>query len=101
MLDLVPLAGAGRQVANRYGKLELVGQFLKLDFPKTHTISIAAATVGGNHQPCGLGVALPSHRPPPSADRIDGKAGGVVTFLRGSPWCTRNQCRSRSSEDVY
>src|SRR6478672_2869392 len=27
MLDLVPLAGAGRQVANRYGKLELVGQF--------------------------------------------------------------------------
>ena len=61
MLDLVPLAGAGRQVANRYGKLELVGQFLKLDFPKTHTISVAAATVGGNHQPCGLGVALPSH----------------------------------------
>ena len=33
MLDLVPLAGAGRQVANRDGKLELVGQLLKLDLP--------------------------------------------------------------------
>src|SRR6476620_6875104 len=85
MLDLVPLVGAGRQVANRYGKLELVGQFLKLDFPKTHTISVAAATVGGNHQPCGLGVALPSHRPPPSADRIDGKAGGVVIGTDADP----------------
>jgi len=49
MLDLVPLAGAGRQVANRCGKLELVGQFLKLDFPKTHTISVAATTIGGSH----------------------------------------------------
>ena len=33
MLDLVPLAGAGRQVANRDRQLELVRQFLKLDLP--------------------------------------------------------------------
>lgn len=33
VLDLVPLAGAGRQVANRNGQFELVGQLLKLDFP--------------------------------------------------------------------
>ena len=33
MLDLVPLAGAGRQVTNRNGKLELVGQLLQFDFP--------------------------------------------------------------------
>ena len=33
MLDLVPLAGAGRQMADRDGKLEFVGQLLKFDFP--------------------------------------------------------------------
>ena len=33
MLDLVPLAGARRQVANSDGEFEFVGQLLKLDFP--------------------------------------------------------------------
>ena len=31
MLDLVPLAGAGRQVADRDGEAEFVGQLLQLD----------------------------------------------------------------------
>ena len=46
VLDLVPLAGAGRQMADRDGKLQLVGQLLKLDFPQAHTIAVAAATIG-------------------------------------------------------
>ncbi len=33
MLDLIPFAGAGRQVANCNGKLDLISQLLKLDFP--------------------------------------------------------------------
>src|SRR5271165_889531 len=45
MLDLVPLAGAGRQVANRDRQLELVRQFLKFDLPEAHTIAVAAAAV--------------------------------------------------------
>src|ERR1039457_1410182 len=48
VLDFVPLARAGWQVANRDGELELVCQLLKLDFPETHTIPVAAATVGGS-----------------------------------------------------
>src|SRR5712691_7364081 len=78
MLDFVPLAGAGRQMANRNGKFELVGQLLELDFPKTHAMSVAATTVGGNHQLCGFGMAFLSHAAPPSADRMDGKAGCIV-----------------------
>lgn len=35
MLDLVPLAGSRRQVANRDGQLELVGQLLQLDLPQS------------------------------------------------------------------
>ena len=50
MLDLIPLAGAGRQVADRDGQFELVGQLLKLDLPQTHAITVAATAVGGDHQ---------------------------------------------------
>ena len=85
VLDLVPLARAGWQVANRDGELELIGQLLKLDFPETHTMSVAAATVSGDHQTFGFGMTLPSHRPPPSADRVDGKGGGVVIRSDADP----------------
>ena len=85
MLDLVPLAGSGRQVANRDGQLELVGQLLQLDLPQPHTIAVAAAAVGGDQQPPGGGVALPAHGSPPSADRADGEACGVVIGADADP----------------
>ena len=46
VFDLVPLAGAWRQMTNRDRKLELVGQFLQLDLPKAHAIAVAAAAIG-------------------------------------------------------
>ena len=67
------------------GQLELVGQLLQLDLPQTHAIAVAAAAVGGDHQALGLGMALLSHRPPPSADRVDGEAGGVVIRADADP----------------
>ncbi len=85
VFDLVPLACAGRQVANRDGELELVCQLLKLDFPQTNTISVAAATVSRNHQAFGFGMTSLSHRPPPSADRVDGKGRGVVIGADADP----------------
>src|SRR5450631_1759548 len=85
VLDFVPLARAGWQVANRDGELELVCQLLKLDFPETHTIPVAAATVSRDHQTFGFGMTLHSHRPPPSADRVDGKGGGVVIRADADP----------------
>ena len=85
VLDLVPLARAGWQVANRDGELELIGQLLKLDFPETHTIPIAAATVSRDHQAFGFGMTLLSHRSPPSADRVDSEGGGVVIRADADP----------------
>ena len=49
VLDLVPFAGAGWQVTHRDGKFEFVRQLLKLDFPETYTIPVAAAAIGGDH----------------------------------------------------
>src|SRR6185312_13330604 len=85
VLDLVPLARAGWQVANRDGELELIGQLLKLDFPETYTLTVAAATVSRDHQAFGFGMTLLSHRPPPSADRVDGEGGGVVIRADADP----------------
>src|SRR6195256_2617734 len=66
VLDLVPLACAGRQMANRDGELELFCQLLKLDFPEPHTISVAAATVSRDHPAFGFGMPSPFPRPPTS-----------------------------------
>jgi hypothetical protein len=58
MLYLVPLRGAWRQVTDRDRQLELVRQLLKLDFPQTDTISVAATTVSRNHEALGVRVTL-------------------------------------------
>src|SRR5258705_3721006 len=46
-LDLVPLAGAGRQVADRHVEVELVGQRLQLPVPKPPPRAIASPVIGG------------------------------------------------------
>ena len=48
MLDFVPLAGAGRQVADHDVEAELVGQLLQFAFPQPHPRAVAAASVGGD-----------------------------------------------------
>src|SRR6201988_2504977 len=85
MLYLVPLRSTWRQVADRDGQLELVRQLLKLNFPQTDTISVAATTVSRNPEALGVRVTLLSHRPPPAADRINGKGGGVVIGTDADP----------------
>ena len=72
-------------MANRDRQLELVRQFLKLDLPQAHTIPVAAAAVGRDHQALGCRMTLLPHRPPPSADRIDREAGGVVVRADADP----------------
>src|ERR1017187_1647358 len=71
--------------ANRGGEFEVVLQLLKLDFPESHTMPVAAATISRDHQTFGFGMTLLSHRPPPSADRVDGKGGGVVIGADADP----------------
>jgi hypothetical protein len=50
VLNFVPLAGAGRQVADDDVDAEFVGQFLKLAFPQPDPRAVAAAAVGGDQQ---------------------------------------------------
>ena len=85
MLDLVPLAGAGRQVANRNGELERVGELLQFDFPQPHPIAVTAAAVGRDQKPGGPGMTFPSHGSPPAPDRMDREAGGVVIGADAHP----------------
>ena len=41
VFDLVPLAGAGRKVANRYFQARLVGEALQLELPKSQARPVA------------------------------------------------------------
>ena len=49
VLDLVPLAGAWREMADGDGKFEFIGKPLKLDFPQADPITVAAAAIGRDH----------------------------------------------------
>src|SRR5215470_936445 len=71
MLNLVPFARSWWEMANSYRYFELVCQFLQLNLPEAHAVSIATTPVGGDHQPLGPGVALLSHRRPPPANGVD------------------------------
>jgi len=51
MLDLVPLAGAGWQVADLDRQPRIVGKTLQLPLPQTIARAIAAAAVGRNVKP--------------------------------------------------
>src|SRR5712691_13548929 len=53
VLDLVPLAGARRQVVDGDVEADLVGEPLQLAFPQAHTRSIAAAAPGLRRGMCG------------------------------------------------
>jgi hypothetical protein len=48
VLDFVPLAGAGRQMADHHVEAEFVGQLLQFAFPQPDPRAIAAAAIGGD-----------------------------------------------------
>ena len=78
MLDLVPFAGARRQLADADGKAELIGQFLQFQLPQPHARAVAAAAIGCNHERFGVGITRFSHVFPPGADGIGGKGRVIV-----------------------
>src|SRR5207342_3213174 len=85
MLNLVPFAGAGREMTNRDEDAELVGQGLQLALPQPDPRAIAAAAIGGDHKPGGLWIARAPHRLPPTANGIDREAGGIVIDAQAYP----------------
>ena len=77
VLDPIPLAGAGRQMSDRDGKTALIGEPLQLELPQSDAGSIAASTVGGDGEACGVGVACLAEPLPPTADAFDRERAGI------------------------
>ena len=85
VLDLVPLARAGREVADLDLKAGLVGQALQLGLPQPGAVAVGAAAVGGDRQRRGLRVARRAELLPPALDRGDRELGGVVVDPDADP----------------
>jgi hypothetical protein len=66
MLDLVPFAGAGRQIANGDVNVEFGGESLEFELPQAHAQAVDAAAVSGDHQSPGVEIALAPHGQPPA-----------------------------------
>src|SRR5512135_1121861 len=78
VLDLVPLAGARREVADRDLKPGPIGERLKLHLPEPDPIPVTPAAVGADQQVPRLRIHLLPHPGPPLADALDGEAGRVM-----------------------
>src|SRR5437868_758086 len=85
VLDFVPLAGAGRQVADHDVDAELVGQLLQFAFPQPHPRAVAAAAIGGDEQTARLGITRPTDGKPPLADGVHRESGRVMVDADTDP----------------
>ena len=68
MLDLIPFACPGREVADRDPQACLGGKVLQFNFPQTDAVPITSPAIGTNQHIRGPGVDLLAHRKPPAAD---------------------------------
>src|SRR5665213_3967118 len=85
MLDPVPLAGSGRQVAHGDRQAELVGEPLQFDLPQADTRAVAATAIRGDQKAAGIGIALTAHLRPPAADNRWRMADPSIIPQRYSP----------------
>src|SRR3984893_12944712 len=91
VLDLVPLAGAGRQVVDHDVEAEFVGQLLQFAFPQPYPRAVAAAAIGGDQQSSGVGVARPPDGLPPLADAVHREGGRIMVDADTDPSGIRGQ----------
>src|SRR4249920_75654 len=85
VLDLVPLAGTRRQVADSNNEIEFISELLQFHLPQAQPRSIAATAIGRDGEMIGIGIAGRAHQLPPATDRIDCEAGGVVVDADADP----------------
>ena len=78
VLDLVPLGGARREVADRDRQPRLGGQGGQLALPDPVPVAVGAARVRGDQQAGGLRVVPAAAHLPPAADGLHGEDGRVV-----------------------
>ena len=77
VLDLVPLGGAGRVVADGDLEAGLGRELGEVPFPGSEPVAVGAAGIGGDHQPGRVREPGLAERVPPAADRLDRELGGV------------------------
>ena len=85
VFDLVPLAGARREVADSDGQPCRLGQPLEFPFSQADLGPVAAAAVGRDEQRPGFRIDGLAHRPPPPPDGSHGEAGRVVVDADAHP----------------
>ena len=78
MFDFIPLAGAGREMANLQCQSQFISEGLQGFLPQTVATTVAPAAIGGNQQPFCLRISLHSHLQPPAPNAGDGELGRVV-----------------------
>ena len=78
VLDLVPLARPGREVAHRDLQPGLFGQDGELVFPEPAPVAVGAAGVAGGQQPPRARVAGAALGPPPQPQRVHRERCGVM-----------------------
>ena len=77
MLDLVPLRGPGREVADRDLQPRLLRELRELLLPGPVPGAVRRARVAGDQQPRRAGVGAPADEVPPRAQRRDRERPGV------------------------
>src|SRR5674476_863742 len=85
VLDLVPLAGAGRKVGDGDRQCGVGGEGGEFDLPGPDPGSVGATTVGADQQPAGARVAGASDGFPPGAQGRNRERGGVVVGPDADP----------------
>jgi hypothetical protein len=85
VLDLVPLARAGRQVGDGHPQACVGGEGGEFDLPGPDPGSVGATTVGADQQPAGARVAGAPDGFPPGAQGRDRERGRVVVGPDADP----------------
>jgi hypothetical protein len=85
VLDLVPLAGAGRKVTDLDRHLQPLRQVLQRHLPQAGPAGVAAAPVCGDQELRCMGVAPGAHLLPPAVDGLRGELRRVVVDAHAEP----------------
>src|SRR4051812_3944035 len=78
VLNLVPFAGAGREVADLDSQPCTVRKVLKLSLPHTRDRAVASPRIGSDEEFLGCGISLATHQLPPFLDRANSESWRVV-----------------------
>jgi hypothetical protein len=74
----VPLACAGRKMADDGGKLSLIRQPLQFHLPQSQTRTIAAPTFRSDQQVLGCWIKMSALVPPPATDGCNSESPSIV-----------------------